>query len=78
MKPKQTFAIIIAVIFIVAMILFHNTMSFTEIAAAFIANSAVIGWLWEWFSKEEVKQDFEKKVGITHREFKMLKKKYNF
>lgn len=73
MKAKNIFTLIIAVIFIIAMFLFNNTMSLVEIIAAFVGSGTTIGWLWEWFSKEEVKRDFEKKVGITHREFKMIK-----
>lgn len=53
MKTKQIFAIIIAVIFIIAMILFHDTMSLVEIIAAFLGSSTTIGWIWQWFRAEE-------------------------
>lgn len=57
MKTKLIFASIIGVIFIAAMIIFHDTMTLTEIVLAFIGASGTIGWVWNWINAKEEKEE---------------------
>ena len=62
---KIIYASAIAVIFIIAMIVYKDTMTFTEISLAFIAQSATIGWVWKWITSVEEKKkrkDVEKSL----------------
>lgn len=84
MKNKTNF---IAIVFVacvgIALAITNDWISletFKETALAVISVILSIYGLWQTLSKEEVKQenkeikrDFEKKVGVSHQEFKMIK-----
>ena len=85
---KLIYAGIIAIIFIVAMIVFKDKMTFTEIVLAFTTNVVAIISVWKWLNAkeekaarqaaeqktEEVKKDFEQKTGVNYKMFKERKK----
>lgn len=86
MKNKTNF---IAIVFVacvgIALAITNDWISletFKETSLAVISVILSIYGLWQTLSKneiaqenKEIKSDFEKKVGITHREFKMIKNK---
>ena len=58
---KQTFAIIIAVIFIAAMFIYKDSMTLSEVILAFVGTGSTIGFVWKWLTVEEVKKEEIKK-----------------
>ena len=58
---KQTFAIIIAVIFIAAMFIYKDSMTLSEVILAFVGMGSTIGFVWKWLTVEEVKKEEIKK-----------------
>ena len=54
---KQTFAIIIAVIFIAAMFIYKDSMTLSEVILAFVGMGSTIGFVWKWLTVEEVKKE---------------------
>ena len=74
MSKKLIFTIIIAVIFIVAIIVYNDKMTFNELVLAFVGAGGYIGWCWKWFSEAEVLRFFRNEVGIKFSTFKKAKK----
>ena len=58
---KQTFAIIIAVIFIAAMFIYKDSMTLLEVMLAFVGMGSTIGFVWKWLTVEEVKKEKKQK-----------------
>lgn len=56
MSKKLIFSAIIAIVFISAMIIYRNTMTFVDIVLAFIGASGTIGTIWSWISMNEITQ----------------------
>ena len=55
---KQTFAIIIAVIFIAAMFIYKDSMTLSEVILAFVGTGSTIGFVWKWISEKEETMSF--------------------
>lgn len=77
---KQTFAIIIAVIFIAAMFIYKDSMTLSEVILAFVGMGSTIGFVWKWISEKEekeenkkVKETFHKAMGMSVNDYEDLK-----
>lgn len=57
MNTKMVFSVIIAVIFIAAMIVYRETMTFLGIAGAFIGMGGSIRIVWDWFNTKQLEKE---------------------
>lgn len=77
MKQKLIFSAIIAAIFIAAMIIYKDSLTFTEMAACFVGSASTILAIWKWISQVEtdkqnvvLKRVLENETGETFEEMK--------
>ena len=57
MKTKQFYILVIAVIFIAAMIIYHNQMTIIELVLAFVSSGGTIGWIYQWLITDNQKEE---------------------
>ena len=70
MNKKYIFIGIIAIVFIVAMYLYRDTVSLKEMIAYLIGAASSIVSVWNWLDKKDIKNDFKREVGIKYSTYK--------
>lgn len=71
MKNKLIYSGIIAVVFLTALFIYKDEITLIEMISTFIGASGIIVGVWNWLSKEDVKEDFEK---VTNADYSTWKK----
>jgi predicted membrane protein len=70
MKTKTIFLLVVALLLVLLIVLYHNSMSLTELILALISAGSTLKAIWEWFEKKEIASAFKNEVGINYHTFK--------
>lgn len=70
MKKKLIFIAIVIVLMIVLLIFFKDELTLNEFVLTLAGSGGYLIAVWKWFNEVEVKQEFEKQIGIKYSTFK--------